>query len=60
MTETEVEGTMIPEVVPVKGIFPEVDVLEEAASGPAVIVAPEATEEVRDDMLPESSMDVVV
>jgi hypothetical protein len=25
-----------------------------------VIVAPEATEEVRDDTLPESSMDVVV
>jgi hypothetical protein len=58
MTETEVEGTMIPEVVPVKGILPEVDVLEEAACGPAVIVAPEATEEVRDDTLPESSMDV--
>jgi hypothetical protein len=38
----------------------EVEVLEEAACGSVVTVAPEATEEVRDDVLPESSMDVVV
>jgi uncharacterized membrane protein len=46
--------------VPVEGVVPVVEVLEEAASGPAVTVAPEATEEVHDDALPESSMDVVV
>jgi hypothetical protein len=51
---------MIPEAMSVEGVVPEVKVLEEAASGPAVIVAHEATEEVRDDALPESSMDVVV
>jgi hypothetical protein len=30
------------------------------ASGPEVPIAPETMEEVRDDALPESSMDVVV
>jgi uncharacterized membrane protein len=61
MKETvPVEGTTIPEDVSVEGVAPEVEVLEEAASGPSVTVAPEATEEVRDDALPESSMDVVV
>jgi hypothetical protein len=60
MIETQVEGTTIPEAVPVEGVVPEVTVLEEAASGPAVTVAPEATKEVRDDALPDSSMDVVV
>jgi hypothetical protein len=60
MTETQVEGTTIPEAVSVEGVVPEVEVLEEAAFGPAVTVAPEATKEVRDDTLPESSMDVVI
>jgi hypothetical protein len=60
MTETQVEGATIPEVVPVEGVVPEVEVLEGAASGPEVAIAPEATEEVRDDVLPESSMDIVV
>jgi hypothetical protein len=60
LIETQVEGTTIPEAVPVEGVVPEVTVLEEAASGPAVTVAPEATKEVRDDALPDSSMDVVV
>jgi hypothetical protein len=60
MTETQVEGTTIPEAVPVEGVVPEAEVLEGAASGPEVTIAPEATEEVRDDALPESSMDVVV
>jgi hypothetical protein len=46
--------------VPVEGAVSEVEVPEEAASGPVVTVAPEATEEVRDDALPESSMNVVV
>jgi hypothetical protein len=46
--------------VPVEGVVPEAEVLEGAASGPEVTIAPEATEEVRDDALPESSMDVIV
>jgi hypothetical protein len=60
MIETQVEGTTIPEVVPVEGVVPEAEVLEGAGSGPEVMIAPEATEEVRDDGLPESSIDVVV
>jgi hypothetical protein len=60
MTKTQVEGTMIPEAVSVEGVVPEAEVLEGAGSGPEVTIAPEATEEVRDDALPESSMDVVV
>jgi hypothetical protein len=54
MTETQVEGTMIPEAVPVEGIVPEAEVLEGAGSEPDVTIAPEATDEVRDDVLPES------
>jgi hypothetical protein len=60
MIETQVEGTMIPEAVPVEGIVPEAEVLEGAGSEPDVTIAPEATDEVRDDVLPESSMDFVV
>jgi hypothetical protein len=60
MTETQVEGTMIPEAVPVEGIVPKAEVLEGAGSEPDVTIAPEATDEVRDDVLPESSMDFVV
>jgi hypothetical protein len=44
----------------VEGIVPEAVVLEGAASEPEVTIAPEATEEVRDDALPELSMDVVI
>jgi hypothetical protein len=46
--------------VPVGGVVPEADVLEGAATGPEVPIAPETTEEVHDHALPESSMDVVV
>jgi hypothetical protein len=60
MTETQVVGTTIPEAVPVEGVVPEAEVLEGAASGLEVTIAPEATEEVHDDVLLESSMDVVV
>jgi hypothetical protein len=60
MIEAQVEGTTIPEAVLAEGVMPEAEVLEGAASGPEVTVAPEATEEVRDDALPESSIDVVV
>jgi hypothetical protein len=60
MTETQVEGTMIPEAVPVGGTAPEDAVLGEATIEAQVPVAPEPTGEVRDDPLPEASMDVVV
>jgi hypothetical protein len=60
LTEAQVEGTAIPEVVPVEGVVPEADVLEGVATGPEVPIAPETTEEVHDDALLESSMDVVV
>jgi uncharacterized membrane protein len=60
MTEAQVKETAIPEVVPVEGVAPEAVVLEGATTGPEVPAAPEPTEEVHDDPLPESSMDVVV
>jgi hypothetical protein len=60
MTETQVGGTTIPEAVPVEGVVPEAEVLAGAALEPGVTVAPEAIEEVHDDALPESSMDVVM
>jgi hypothetical protein len=60
MTETQVEGTTIPEVVPVEGTAPEATALEGATTEPEVPVAPVPTEEVHDDALPETSMDVVV
>jgi hypothetical protein len=40
--------------------MPEADVLEGAATRPEVPIAPETTEEVHDDVLPESSMDIVM
>jgi hypothetical protein len=39
---------------------PEAGVPEGVVPGPGALVAPEITEEVRVDTLPESSMDVVV
>jgi hypothetical protein len=51
---------MIPEAVPVEGAAPETVVLEGATTDLEVPVAPEPTEEVHDDLLPEASMDVVV
>jgi uncharacterized membrane protein len=45
--------------VPVEGVAPEAEMTAGAASEPAEIAAPGVTEEVRDDALPETSMDVV-
>jgi hypothetical protein len=59
MTEAHVEGAAIPEAVAIEGVVPEAEVPEGAASGLEVPIAPE-TMEVRDDALPESSVDVVV
>jgi hypothetical protein len=60
LTETQVGGTTIPEAVPVEAVVPEAEVLVGVVVEPGVTVAPEATKDVRDDALPESSMDVVV
>jgi hypothetical protein len=63
LTGAEVEGSTIPEAVPVVGIVPEAEVAAGAATEPAEIasgVAPGVAEEVRDDVLPESSPEVVV
>jgi hypothetical protein len=51
---------VIPEALPAGGTVPENTVLREATTETQVPVAPEPTEEVRDDPLPEASMDVVV
>jgi hypothetical protein len=59
LTGAEVEGSTIPEAVPVGGIVPEAEVATGAATEPAEIasgVAPEMAEGVRDDVLPESSL----
>jgi hypothetical protein len=60
MTEVQVEGAAIPEVVAIEGVVPEAEMLEGAASGSEVPIAPETIEEVRDGTLLESSMDIVV
>jgi hypothetical protein len=60
MTGAEIEGSTIPEAVPV---VPEPEVAAGATTEPAEIasgVAPGVAEEVRDDVLPESSLEVVV
>jgi hypothetical protein len=60
VTEAQVEGAAIPEAVAIEGVVPEADVLGGATSGPEAPIAPEITEEVHDNALPESSMEVVV
>jgi hypothetical protein len=60
MIGAEVEGSTIPEAVPV---VPETEVAAGVTTEPAEIadgVAPGVAEEVRDDVLPESSLEVVV
>jgi uncharacterized membrane protein len=46
--------------VPVEGVVPETEVATGASTEPAEIAAPGVAEEVRDEALPETSMDVVV
>jgi hypothetical protein len=60
---SEVEGSTIPEAVPVEGVMPETQEAAGAEIEPAEIAggeAPGVAEEVRDDVLPESSLEVVV
>jgi hypothetical protein len=63
LTGAEVEGSTIPEAVPVEGVMPETQEAAGAATEPAEIAggeAPRVAEEVHDDVLPESSLEVVV
>jgi hypothetical protein len=63
LTGAEVEGSTIPEAVPVEGVVPETEVATGAATEPAEIaggVAPGVAEEVCGDALPEASLEVVV
>jgi hypothetical protein len=56
----QVEGTAIPEAVPVEGVVPEAEMTAGAAFEPTETAAPGVTEEVHDDALLETSMGVVV
>jgi hypothetical protein len=58
--EMQVEGSTIPESVAVEGAMPEAWMPEGAAPGLEAPVAPEITKEIHVDVLPESSMDVIV
>jgi hypothetical protein len=60
LTGAQVEGTAIPVAVPVEGVLPEAEVIAGSSSGPAETAAPEIEEQVHDDALPETSMDVVI
>jgi hypothetical protein len=60
LTGAQIEGTTIPEAVPVEAVVPEAEMTAGAASEPAETAAPGVTERVHDEALPETSMDVVV
>jgi hypothetical protein len=63
VTGAEVEGSTIPEAVPVEGVVPETQEAAEAATEPVEVAsegAPGVAEEKRDEVLPESSLEVVV
>jgi hypothetical protein len=63
LTGVEAEGSTIPEPVPVEGVLPEIEEAAGAAPEPAEVAnrgAPAMAEEERDDVLPESNLEVVV
>jgi hypothetical protein len=60
LTGAEVEGSAIPEAIPVEGIVPEAEVATEAATEPAEMATPGVTEEGHADALPEVNLEVVV
>jgi hypothetical protein len=63
LTGAEVEGSTIPEAVPIEGVVPETQEAAGAATEPAEIAsegAPGVAEEERNEVLPESSLEVVV
>jgi hypothetical protein len=63
LTGAEAEGSAIPEAVPVEGLVPETQEAAGAATEPAEVAsggAPGVAEEKRDEVLLESSLEVVV
>jgi hypothetical protein len=61
--ESEVEGSTIPEVVPIEGLAPETQGATGGAPEPAEVAsggAPAMAGGERDDVLPESTLEVVV
>jgi hypothetical protein len=60
LTGAQVEGSTIPEAVSVEGVVPEAEVITGTTTKPAETTAPGVTEEVHDDALPETSLDVVI
>jgi hypothetical protein len=60
LTGAQVEGTAIPKAAPVEGVVPEAEMTARAASEPAETAVPGVIEEVHDDALPETTIDVVV
>jgi predicted metal-dependent RNase len=60
LTGVEVEGSTIPEVVPVEGDVPVIEMSTEVATEPVEIAAPGVAEEMRGDALTEVSLEVVV
>jgi hypothetical protein len=63
LTGAEVEGNTIPEVVPVEGLAPDTQGAARAAPELADVASGEAlasTGEERDDVLPESTLEVVI
>jgi hypothetical protein len=60
LTGAEVEGSTIPEAVPVEGVVPEAEVATRVATEPTEIAAPGVAEEVCGDALSEASLEVVI
>jgi hypothetical protein len=63
LTRAEAEGSTIPEAVAVEGLVPETREAARAATEPAEVAsggAPVMAEEKRDEVLPDSSLEVVV
>jgi hypothetical protein len=63
VTGAKVEGSTIPEAVPIEGVVPETQEAAKAATEPAEVAsvgAPGVAEEKHDEVLPESSLEVVV
>jgi hypothetical protein len=63
LTGAEAEGNTIPEAVPIEGLVPETQEATGAAPEPAEVAsggAPAMAEEERDDVVPESNLEVVV
>jgi uncharacterized membrane protein len=60
LTGAKVEGSTIPEAVPVEGVVPVTKVATGAATEPMETAAPGVTEEVRGDALLEVNLEVVV